>query len=200
MTLRLFDFVNAYKMKRLFLAIPIKTTDNDFIPLLDGLKRQLAHEKRINWVKPHNIHLTLKFIGDTPNEDIPKIIDAVDEMLKNHKSFTMDFNRTGIFGSRYAPRVLWLGMNDTPQELYDLEEDTLSTFDKLGYLRDRQNFVPHITLGRIKELCEKQYFQKIVSGIEQKSYIKQEVNEIILFQSILRPEGAVYREIKKYSI
>ena len=187
-------------MKRLFLAIPIKTNDNGFIPLLEGLRRQLAHEKRINWVKPDNIHLTLKFIGNTPNEDIPKIIDGVGEMLKNHKSFTMDFNRTGIFGSRYAPRVLWLGMQNTPQELYDLEEDTLTTFDNLGYLRDRQNFVPHITLGRIKELCEKQYFQKIVSGIEQKSYIKQEVNEIILFQSILRPEGAVYKEVKRFRI
>ena len=185
-------------MKRLFLAIPIKTTDNNFIPLLDGLKRQLAHEKRINWVKPDNIHLTLKFIGNTPNEDVPKIIDSVGEMLRNHKSFTMDFNHTGIFGSRYAPRVLWLGMQNTPQEIYDLEEDTLSAFDKIGYLRDRQNFVPHITLGRIKELCEKQYFQKIVAGIEQKSYIKQEVNEIILFQSFLRPEGAVYKEIKKF--
>ena len=185
-------------MKRLFLAIPIKTNDNGFIPLLDGLRRQLAHEKRINWVKPDNIHLTLKFIGSTPNEDIPKIIDAVGDMLKNHKSFTMDFNRTGIFGSRYAPRVLWLGMQNTPQELYDLEEDTLTAFDNIGYLRDRQNFVPHITLGRIKELCEKQYFQKIVSGIEQKSYIKQEVNEIILFQSFLRPEGAVYKEVKKF--
>ncbi len=187
-------------MKRLFLAIPIKTTDNDFVPLLDGLKRQLAHEKRINWVRPQNIHLTLKFIGDTPNEDIPKIIETVGEMLRNHKCFTMDFNRTGIFGSRYAPRVLWLGMNETPQELYDLEEDTLTAFDKLGYLRDRQNFVPHITLGRIKELCEKQYFQKIVSAIEQKSYIKQEVNEIILFQSILRPEGAIYKELKRFGL
>ena len=108
-------------MKRLFLAIPIKTNDNGFIPLLEGLRRQLAHEKRINWVKPDNIHLTLKFIGNTPNEDVPKIIDGVGEMLKNHKSFTMDFNRTGIFGSRYAPRVLWLGMQNTPQELYDLE-------------------------------------------------------------------------------
>ena len=64
-------------MKRLFLAIPIKTNDNGFIPLLDGLRRQLAHEKRINWVKPEHIHLTLKFIGNTPNEDIPKIIEAV---------------------------------------------------------------------------------------------------------------------------
>ncbi|MBQ5857184.1 MAG: RNA 2',3'-cyclic phosphodiesterase [Bacteroidales bacterium] len=187
-------------MKRLFLAIPIKTNDNGFIPLLDGLRRQLAHEKRINWVKPEHIHLTLKFIGNTPNEDIPKIIDGVGEMLQNHKSFTMDFNRTGIFGSRYAPRVLWLGMQNTPQELYDLEEDTLSTFDKLGYLRDRQNFVPHITLGRIKELCEKQYFQKIVAATEQKSYIRQEVNEIILFQSILRPEGAFYKEIKRFEL
>ncbi len=187
-------------MKRLFLAIPIETTGNDFLPLLNGLKRQLSHESRINWVKPDNIHLTLKFIGDTHDKDIQRIVDGVGEMLNNHKSFTMDFNRTGIFGSRYAPRVLWLGMQNTPQELYDLEEDTLATFDKLGFLRDRQNFVPHITLGRIKELCEKQYFQKIVSGIEQKSFIKQEVNEIILFQSILRPEGAVYREIKKFTI
>ena len=187
-------------MKRLFLAIPIKTNDNGFIPLLEGLRRQLAHEKRINWVKSEHIHLTLKFIGNTPNEDIPKIIDGVGEMLQNHKSFTMDFNRTGIFGSRYAPRVLWLGMQNTPQELYDLEEDTLSTFDKLGYLRDRQNFVPHITLGRIKELCEKQYFQKVVAATEQKSYIKPEVNEIILFQSILRPEGAFYKEIKRFEL
>ena len=188
------------KMKRLFLAIPIKTTDNDFIPLLDGLKRQLGHEERINWVRPNHIHLTLKFIGNIHPNDIPKIIDELNEMFKRHKSFTMDFNRTGIFGSRYAPRVLWLGMQNTPQELLDLEEDTLTTFDELGFLRDRQNFVPHITLGRIKELCEKQYFQKIVAGIEQKSYISQEVNEIILYQSILRPEGAVYREIKKFEL
>ncbi|MBR5602661.1 MAG: RNA 2',3'-cyclic phosphodiesterase [Bacteroidales bacterium] len=187
-------------MKRLFLAIPIKTRDNDFVPLLDGLKRQLAHEQKINWVRPDHIHLTLKFIGNTPDDDIPKIIEEVGEMLKRHKNFTMDFNRTGIFGSRYAPRVLWLGMQNTPQELLDLEEDTLTSFDKLGYMRDRQNFVPHITLGRIRELCEKQYFQKIVSGIEQKTYIKQEVNEIILYQSFLRPEGAMYKVIKKFKI
>lgn len=187
-------------MKRLFLAIPIKTADNGFVPLLDGLKRQLAHEQRINWVKPNNIHLTLKFIGDTHSHEIPGMIEAVGEMLKNHKSFTMDFNRTGIFGSRYAPRVIWLGMQDTPQELYDLEEDTLATFDKLGFMRDRQNFVPHITLGRIKDLCEKQYFQKVVAGIEQKTYIKQEVNEIILFQSFLRPEGAVYKALKVFNL
>lgn len=187
-------------MKRLFLAIPIKTNDNGFVPLLEGLKRQLSHEQRINWVKPQHIHLTLKFIGDTHPDEIPKIIESIDALSKHHKSFNMNFNRTGVFGSRYAPRVLWLGMQNTPQELYDLEEDTLSAFDKLGFIRDRQNFVPHITLCRINDLCEKQYFQKIVAGIEQMSYINQNVDEIILFQSILRPEGAIYKKIKSFAL
>jgi 2'-5' RNA ligase len=96
--------------------------------------------------------------------------------------------------------VLWLGMQQTPEQLLDLAEDTLDTFDKIGFLRDRQNFVPHITLGRIKELCEKQYFQKVVQAIEQKTYIRQEVTEVILFQSHLRPEGPVYKVVKKWTL
>ena len=187
-------------MKRLFLAIPIQTENNGFKPLLDSLRRSLSHEKMINWVRPTNIHLTLKFIGETPPQDEPKIIEAVSKVLENQQSFTMDFNRTGIFGARYAPRVLWLGMQQTPQELLNLEEALLTAFDGIGYLRDRQNFVPHLTLGRIKDLCEKQYFQKVVQAIEQKTYIHQEVKEIILFQSILRPDGAVYKVMKKWSL
>ncbi|MBO7460298.1 MAG: RNA 2',3'-cyclic phosphodiesterase [Bacteroidales bacterium] len=187
-------------MKRLFLAIPIQTENNGFVPLVNNLRKSLSHEKLINWVRPTNIHLTLKFIGETPPQDEPRIIEAVSKVLENQKSFTMDFNRTGIFGARYAPRVLWLGMQQTPQELLNLEEAVLTAFDGIGYLRDRQNFVPHLTLGRIKDLCEKQYFQKVVQAIEQKTYIHQEVKEVILFQSILRPDGAVYKVMKKWSL
>ena len=187
-------------MKRLFLAIPINTENNGFAPLISDLRKRLAHEKLINWVRPTNIHLTLKFIGETPPQDEPKIIEAVSKVVENHHSFTMDFNRTGIFGARYAPRVLWLGMQQTPDELLRLEEDVLKAFDSIGYQRDRQNFVPHLTLGRIKDLCEKQYFQRVVQAIEQKTYIHQEVNEIILFQSILRPDGAVYKIVKKWNL
>jgi len=187
-------------MKRLFLAIPINTENNGFAPLVNDLRNRLSHEKMINWVRPTNIHLTLKFIGETPPQDEPKIIEAMSKVVENHHSFTMDFNRTGIFGARYAPRVLWLGMQQTPDELLRLEEDVLKAFDSIGYQRDRQNFVPHLTLGRIKDLCEKQYFQKVVQAIEQKTYIHQEVNEIILFQSILRPDGAVYKIVKKWNL
>lgn len=187
-------------MKRLFLAIPIETKNNGFATLVDKLRTSLAHEKTINWVRPGNIHLTLKFIGETPPQDEPKIIEAVSKVIESQESFKMDFNRTGIFGARYAPRVLWLGMQHAPDELINLEEAVLAAFDNIGYQRDRQNFVPHLTICRIKGLCEKQYFQKVVQAIEQKTYIHQEVREIILFQSILRPEGAVYKVMKKWTL
>ena len=163
-----------------------------------GLQRDLQHERRnINWCKTDQIHLTLKFVGDTPDEDIPEIIAACQEVAKRHQPFTMDFNRTGIFGSRHAPRVLWLGMKDEPKALYDLEDDVLDAFDRIGYLRDRQNFVPHITLCRIKQLVDKDYFRQIHEDIEQKTYIHADVNDIVYYQSFLQPTGAYYKVLKK---
>ena len=184
-------------MKRTFLAIPING-GTEFPTLSESLQRNLQHEKRnINWCKTDQIHLTLKFVGDTPDADVPKIIEACQKVAKNHQSFTMDFNRTGIFGSNHSPRVLWLGMSEEPKALYDLEEDILDAFDSVGYLRDRQNFVPHITVCRIKQLVDKSYFQKIYQSIEQKTYLHADVNEIVYFQSFLQPMGAYYKTLKR---
>lgn len=184
-------------MKRTFLAIPIPV-GTEFPALMQGLQRNLEHERRnINWCKTNQIHLTLKFVGDTPDEDIPKIINACREVAKKHQPFTMDFNRTGIFGSNHSPRVLWLGMNEEPKALYDLESDVLDAFDNLGYLRDRQNFVPHLTLCRIKQLVDKPFFQQVYQGIEQKTYLHTQVNEIVYFQSFLQPTGAVYKPLQR---
>ena len=184
-------------MKRTFLAIPIPVGE-DYPVLVQRLQRNLEHERRnINWCKTNQIHLTLKFVGDTPEEDVPKIIDACQQVAKNHQPFTLDFNRTGIFGSNHSPRVLWLGMKDEPKALYDLEADVLDAFDSLGYLRDRQNFVPHLTVCRIKQLIDKPFFQQIYQGIEQKTYLHADVKEIVYLQSFLQPTGAYYKALKR---
>ena len=184
-------------MKRTFLAIPIPV-GAEYPALVERLQHNLEHERRnINWCKTNQIHLTLKFIGDTPDQDIPKIIDACQQVAKRHQPFAMDFNRTGIFGSNHSPRVLWLGMKDEPKALYELEEDILTAFDQIGYLRDRQNFVPHLTVCRIKTLVDKPFFQQVYQGIEQKTYLQANVNEIVYFQSFLQPTGAFYKTLKR---
>lgn len=187
-------------MKRLFLAIPISIKTSPAAELADNMRQRLKHETAVNWVRLNNVHLTLKFIGNTFPQDEPRIINAMTEVFSRHKAFDMVFDNVGVFGSRYAPRVVWLGMKDTPQQLLSLADDVLNTFDKIGFPKDRQNFVPHITLARIKSLCEKEYFTKTIQAIEQKPYITQTVNEIILFQSILRPEGAIYKVVKSWHI
>ena len=184
-------------MKRTFLAIPIPV-GAEYPALVERLQHNLEHERRnINWCKTNQIHLTLKFIGDTPDQDIPKIIDACQQVAKRHQPFAMDFNRTGIFGSNHSPRVLWLGMKDEPKALYDLEEDILTAFDQIGYLRDRQNFVPHLTVCRIKTLVDKPFFQQVYQNIEQKTYLQTNVNEMVYLQSFLQPTGAFYKTLKR---
>jgi 2'-5' RNA ligase len=182
--------------KRTFLAISIPC-GTEFPALVEKLKKNLQHEKYINYVKTNQIHLTLKFVGETMGEDIPDIIEACRKVAKKHQPFTMDFDRTGLFGSNHSPRVLWLGMKDQPQALFDLEADILDAFDGLGYLRDRQNFVPHLTVCRIKQLVDKQFFMQIYNSIEQKTYLHADVKELVYFQSFLQPTGPFYKVLAK---
>ena len=184
------------KTKRTFLAIRIPTT-TAYSDLVERLKRNLTHEQYINYCRPENIHLTLKFLGNTPEDDIPAIIEACQKVARRHQPFTMDFDRTGLFGSNRVPRVLWLGMTEQPKTLFDLEADLLDAFDDLGYLRDRQNFVPHLTVCRIKSLVDKTFFQKTYDGIEQKTYLHADVKELVYYQSFLQPTGPFYKVLKK---
>ena len=184
------------KTRRTFLAISIPC-GTEFPALVDRLKRNLQHEKYINYVKTNQIHLTLKFVGETAEEDVRPIIETCKKVAVQHQPFVMDFDRLGIFGSNGTPRVLWLGMNNQPQALFDLEADILDAFDGLGYLRDRQNFVPHLTICRIKSLVDKKFFEQIYHGIEQKTYLHTEVRDLVYFQSFLQPTGPFYKVLAK---
>lgn len=184
------------KTKRTFVAISIPC-GTDFPAMVEKLKKSLQHEHYINYVKTNQIHLTLKFIASMPEDDEPALIEACQKVAKRHQPFTLDFDRTGLFGSNRVPRVLWLGMTHQPQELFDLEEDLLDAFDDLGYLRDGKNFVPHLTVCRIKQLVDKQFFLQIYNSIEQKSYMHVNVKELVFYQSFLQPTGPFYKVLKK---
>lgn len=187
-------------MKRTFIAIKLQPTE-DLQRMMDCLQKNLEYEKRnINWCRLDQMHLTLKFIGATPDEDIPKITNAMQTLSQRHSSFEMQFDRTGVFGSNRSPRVLWLGMKNEPKVLYDLANDVLDTFDGIGYPRDRQNFVPHVTLCRIKHLIDKDFFFKLYNAIEQKPYIDIKVKEFSFLQSFLNPDGARYKTLKRFEL
>ena len=111
----------------------------------------------------------------------------------------MHINKTGIFGSSYQPRVIWFGIDNNPV-LSNLAENTLNNMAAIGFERDRQNFVPHLTIGRIKYVDDKKYFNQIIERYSASDIQKVSVTEIYLYESILRKEGPIYNVVKSFKL
>lgn len=184
-------------MKRLFVAVKVQP-DNQFEEIYRELRKKLFLDK-IKWVESQNLHLTLKFLGKTPADDFEKIHIVLQEVAARHSAFELTLQQSGIFGSRYNPRVIWLGTNEN-RKLKALGKDVLNSFDAAGFERDRGNFVPHLTLGRIKQLTNKKYFQEVISQYHETLFQKQIIEKFYLFESIRNRTGPIYKILKNYDL
>jgi len=184
-------------MKRLFAAVKIQP-DNAFRVQFHHLQRQLQHE-RIKWVEEQNIHITLKFFGETPEEKIPAIKRVLDKVAEDTRSFSISLGGLGIFGSSYDPRVIWVGVEPFT-ELSALMKTLREKMGIIGFEPDRQNLVPHLTLGRIKFLNNKTLFQQAIDQNRKISSQEIKIDCLILFESILKKEGPEYRTLHTFQL
>ena len=184
-------------MKRLFAAIKI-TPSEEFLDILEALKFDLF-EDQIKWVDENKMHLTLKFFGDTEEEKITPICEILENAAKATGQFEINLQNTGIFGSQYEPRVIWLGIEPS-EELQSLYFNITENLRKIGYIPDRQNFVPHLTIGRIKQITDKKFFQKAINRHKEKFIQTEWVDEFYLIESILKREGPDYQLIETFEL
>ncbi|MGE5425370.1 MAG: RNA 2',3'-cyclic phosphodiesterase [Syntrophothermus sp.] len=182
-------------MKRLFIAIKTQP-DDGFVEQFRDLKRSLRHEK-IKWVEENNIHITLKFLGETDEKLIPGINKVLEKTASGCSPFSFALKKTGIFGSSYAPKVIWVGIEPYLQ-LVALMKKVHQDLQQAGFEPDRQNLVPHLTLGRIKFLQDKKLFQDILAGHSDLASEPMQANGFHLFESDLRKEGPVYTSLKYF--
>lgn len=182
-------------MKRLFAAIKVKPSE-EFLSKYYLLKKSLQHEK-IRWVIPENLHITLKFFGETPEHHIPAIKLALKESINDISSFAFEVKDIGVFGSSYKPKAIWFGI-DPKNEIEALVTSIYHELSQIGIDPDRQNFVPHLTLARMKFVEDKKIFQQVIDKQKEGLIQKEEVNKFHLFESILRPDGPEYRVIETF--
>lgn len=176
-------------MKRLFTAVHIPPTDA-ITETLDHFRAELEGE-RINWVSPANMHLTLKFFGDTPMRDELPIKKALETAGKEAEPFSFHINGCGVFGNPRMPRVIWLGIRHAAGlvALYDTINKHLKP---LGHKPDKKVFVPHLTIARVKHLANHAGLEELLAGYEKEDFGKVTVNRFTLYQSILKPTGPTY--------
>ena len=150
-------------------------------------------------MEEYNIHITLKFFGETEEGKIPEIVRVLGELSAAINVFSFSLQKLGIFGSSYDPRVVWVGI-EPYTDLASLMKIIRDKMEVIGYEPDRQNLVPHLTLGRIKFLKDKQLFQQIIDQNKGISSQEIKVGRIILFESILKKEGPVYLTLQTFPL
>jgi 2'-5' RNA ligase len=184
-------------MKRIFAAIKVHPSEA-FVSLIYKLKHALRNEN-IKWVETDNIHITLKFFGETEEDKIPEITHQLAQTAKKHNPFNLNIKGTGVFGSVYQPRVIWFGINES-KELQKLASDVLNSMATLGWERDRQNFVPHLTTARIKYIDNKAKLKELVEGNKSLEIQEEKVEKFYLYESILRPQGPIYSILETFEL
>ena len=182
-------------MKRLFCAVKVSPS-REISGILNTFRQELEGEK-INWVDPDNLHLTLKFFGDTPVHKEEAIIEALHKAAACCPPFSFRVAGCGTFGNARLPRVLWLGIREAEglHRLYDCVNQELRP---LGYEPDRSLYLPHLTIGRIKHMEDTSLLREILAAYEDMEFGQTDVRTFYLFQSILRPSGSEYNILETF--
>jgi len=177
---------------RTFIAVKIDTG-----PVL---KKMIQHLKGsldssgIKWVDVNNMHLTLKFIGDTMPGQLEQIISVLKEISGSFPVFSFELDGLGYFRSRGVPKVFFIKINEN-DKLKNLADEINIRLEETGFKREERNFHPHLTIARIKYLKDKQIFYSLTDKYRSYPFQKVPVENIILYHSILKSYGPLYKEL-----
>lgn len=182
---------------RTFIAVKIEPQPL-LLQLLTHLKEIFDHEK-IKWVEKDNLHLTLKFLGDTSPVQVEQVKTILEETCQNFSSFQFDLKGVGFFKRNRQPKVLFVKIEKN-EILKQLTAEIDAKLSELGFEKEQREFNPHLTLGRIKFLKDKSRFYETIETYRSHFIQQVKINEVIYFQSILKPAGAEYKSIEKIEL
>ncbi|MEZ5104392.1 MAG: RNA 2',3'-cyclic phosphodiesterase [Draconibacterium sp.] len=178
---------------RTFIAIKI-TPEQKLLELSAKIKKELQHEA-IKWVEMNNLHLTLRFLGDSTPEQVAGISKILEELATNFRPFQFDLKEIGYFKTKGNPRILFVKLENN-FELKLIAKSLEEMMVQMGFDREKKEFKPHLTLARINYLKNKNEFYSVVSQASKDEIQSVLVSEIVFYQSILNSTGPVYKPLK----
>ena len=167
------------------------------ISLLDKVQQDLERLKiRARWVRPANIHLTLKFLGDINPDHIDKIGLAMAGAAGDFSPVTLSVRGVGVFPGIKRPRVIWVGLGGDIRSLCAFQSRLEEKLAGAEFPKDKRSFKAHLTLGRIKQAANPASIRQMITNYAGLCSEEFTFNQVILFKSDLKPSGAVYSKLK----
>ncbi len=178
---------------RLFVAINLPLEERDRLQRAAGVLR--AAHLPVRWVQADALHLTLKFLGEVPEERAGEIESALDAAAAGYAPFELELRGLGGFPNLANPRVVWVGVH-APPELARLAAAVEEAMADLGFPREGRAFTPHLTLGRAERDARAGQFRELGRLAAAFDFAAQvPARSVDLMRSHLSPRGARYERL-----
>lgn len=183
-------------MLRLFIALLLPDQLKSDLGDLIGPARQIG--SGIKWVDPPNLHLTLKFLGDTREDRVDLVDDVLYSTVSHFEQMKVTLSGAGGFPNLKNPRVIWIGLKGADGSIL-LAQSIDKKLGTLGFETDTRPFRPHLTLGRIKKPGDQSRLMTHLENLDfgGKEYILDQVG---LVRSTLTPKGPIYENLKLFDL
>lgn len=164
--------------------------------ILDGIARaqeQLADASdKVKWVERTNLHVTLKFLGDVPEDRINEVCTLVRQAAAKVPAFDYDVRGLSCSPSHGPLRMVWGNIDDRTGLMGVLHEELDTVLSGMGFKEENRQFHPHITVARIKHVRNPAAFKSAVRAYADQSFGVAHADEVVAYTSTLTEEGPIY--------
>jgi RNA 2',3'-cyclic 3'-phosphodiesterase len=182
--------------KRTFIAIALPDAVKEQLSKVQTLLEPVS--EGIRWVDPELMHITLKFLGDTPEWLLENIGTEIKRIVANIQAFQLQLSKLGQFPKEGEPRILWAGLQKNPPIVYKLSDEFNTAFFAMGFDDTGKRFSPHITLGKVKQKLN----EELIASYHDISLEEDEftVNKIIWYESLHRHGKLEYLPLEEFDL
>ena len=182
---------------RSFIAIELPTeVKNHLAKLRSDLER--TEHRFVKWVDPGGVHLTLKFLGNIPFEQVTEVSKGIEEAARDIPPFHLELSGLGAFPNLKQPNVLWVGIGGEIDTLLRLQQNIDSELARLGFAKEERPFKPHLTLARVRQgtsPVERKNFGELAMSAKFGASYPIDARAISLMRSQLTSGGAIYTRL-----
>jgi len=171
--------------------IAIELPDSAQSALSDFQKELKKTGAAVRWVKPENIHLTLKFLGNVEEKSVDSIVRIIKGTCNKFEPFSLEMKGAGVFPNFKAPRVIWVGVNGG-KAVAGIQNQIENELIPLGFDKEKRTFTPHVTIGRFKSSQGRKPLKEKIDLFKENSFGVIDVTSVSLMRSDLGPAGARY--------
>jgi 2'-5' RNA ligase len=184
-------------MLRAFVAVNISEQQRDEVGRV--LANLSSYDVRVRWVKIGNVHVTLKFLGDTSEKVLPDLYHAIGECLADQHAFDLSLAKLGCFPNARYPRIIWIGIDSGYEALKGMSRRIEGAVEPFGFKREKRKFSAHLTIGRVRDNKNISSLIEDISNWDFASSVAK-ISKVVFYQSTLRQQGPIYTSLREFEL